>query len=107
MYSSFVQHILEVCKTLNNHSVQYLVIGGTAVGFPGHYRDTTDSNGNPFGKHDFDFWFNPSLENYYNILKAMKALGKDVSRLENEIAPKPKKSFLKFDFEDFKIDFLP
>lgn len=107
MYSSFVQHILEVCKTLNDHSVQYLIIGGTAVGFHGHYRDTTDAAGSPFGKHDFDFWFNPSLENYYNILKAMKALGKNVSRLENEIAPNPKRSFLKFEFDDFKIDFLP
>ena len=37
----------------------------------------------------------------------MKSLGKDVSRLENETSPNPKKSFLKFDFEEFKIDFLP
>jgi predicted nucleotidyltransferase len=107
MQSSFVQHILEVCKSLNNFSVQYLIIGGTAVGFHGHYRDTTDNMGMPIGKHDFDFWFNPSLENYFNVIKAIKALGKDVSRLENESAPNPKKSFLRFEFEEFKVDFLP
>jgi predicted nucleotidyltransferase len=37
----------------------------------------------------------------------MKALGKDVSYLEQESAPNPKKSFLKFEFEEFKVDFLP
>ena len=107
MQNSFLQRILEVCKILNDFSIQYIIIGGTAVGFHGYYRDTTNNEGLPLGKHDFDFWFDPSYENYYNIIKAMKALGKDVSRLEKEIAPNPKKSFLKFDFEEFKIDFLP
>ncbi len=107
MQSSFIQHILKVCKTLNDFSVQYLIIGGTAVAFHGHYRDTTDSMGRALGKHDFDFWFNPTLENYHNILKSIKALGKDVTRLENESTPNPKRSFLRFEFEEFKIDFLP
>jgi hypothetical protein len=107
MQSSFIQHILEVCKTLNEYSVEYLIIGGTSVGFHGYYRDTTDGLGRVLGKHDFDFWFNPTLENYQNILKAIRALGKDVSRLENESAANPKKSFLRFEFEEFKIDFLP
>lgn len=107
MENSFLQRILEVCKSLNDFSVEYLIIGGTAVGFHGYYRETTDSAGQLLGKHDFDFWFNPSLENYYNILKAMKELGKDVSRLEKESAPNPRKSFLRFEFEEFKIDFLP
>jgi predicted nucleotidyltransferase len=107
MQNSFLQRILEVCKALNDYSVQYLIIGGTAVGFHGYYRDTTDTIGQSLSKHDFDFWFNPTLQNYYNILKAVKSLGKDVSRLETEIAPNPKKSFLKFEFDEFKIDFLP
>lgn len=107
MQNNFLQRILEVCKALNDYSVQYLIIGGTAVGFHGYYRDTTDNTGQPLSKHDFDFWFNPTLENYYNILVAVKSLGKDVSRLENEIAPNPRKSFLKFEFDEFKIDFLP
>ncbi len=107
MQNSFLQRILEICKVLNDYSVQYLIIGGSAVGFHGYYRETTDNTGQLLGKHDFDFWFNPSHENYYNILKAMKALGKDVTRLENESSPNPKKSFLKFEFKEFKIDFLP
>lgn len=107
MQNSFLQRILEVCKALNDYTVQYLIVGGTAVGFHGYYRDTTDNMGKSINKHDFDFWFNPTLENYYNILKAVKSLGRDVSRLETEIAPNPKKSFLKFEFNEFKIDFLP
>ena len=107
MYSSFIEHILKVCKTLNENNVQFIIVGGTATGFHGFHRMTTDSFGVPTEKHDFDFWFNPNYQNYFNILKAMKTLGKDTSRLENEPSPNPKKSFLKFEFDDFKIDFLP
>jgi len=107
MYSNFIGHILEVCKTLNENNVKFIIVGGTATSFHGFHRMTVDFHGLATEKHDFDFWFDPSYENYYNILKAMKSLGKDVKRLEEEIAPNPKKSFLKFNFEDFKIDFLP
>lgn len=107
MYSDFTEHILKICKTLNANNVQFIIVGGTAAGFHGFNRMTMDQFGLPTGKHDFDFWFSPNYENYFNILKAMKSLGKDVSRLEEEAAPNPKKSFLKFEFEEFKIDFLP
>lgn len=107
MYSAFTEHILNICKTLNANGVQFIIVGGTATGFHGFNRMTMDQFGLPTEKHDFDFWFNPTYENYYNILKAMKSLGKDVSRLEKESSPNPKKSFLKFEFEEFKIDFLP
>jgi predicted nucleotidyltransferase len=107
MYNDFTKHILRVCKSLNQYEVKFIIVGGTASGFHGFYRMTLDYKGVPTEKHDFDFWFDPTYENYFNILKAMKALGKDVSRLESETAPTPKKSFLKFDFEEFKIDFLP
>jgi|JI9StandDraft_2_1071091.scaffolds.fasta_scaffold264343_2 predicted nucleotidyltransferase len=107
MYNDFTKHILRVCKSLNEFRVHFVIVGGTASGFHGFYRLTVDYNGLPTEKHDFDFWFDPTYENYFNILKAMKSLGKDTSRLESESAPNPKKSFLKFDFEEFKIDFLP
>lgn len=107
MYNDFTKHILRVCKSLNDFNVEFIIVGGTASGFHGYYRMTLDYYGIPTEKHDFDFWFNPTYENYFNILKAMKSLGKDTSSLENETAPNPKKSFLKFDFDEFKIDFLP
>lgn len=107
MYSDFTKHILKICKVLNSNNVQFIIVGGTAAGFHGFNRMTMDQFGLPTRKHDFDFWFNPNYENYFNILKTMKSLGKDVSRLENESLPNPKKSFLKFEFEEFKIDFLP
>ena len=107
MHNDFTKHILRVCKSLNEHEVRFVIVGGTASGFHGFYRMTIDYKGVPTEKHDFDFWFDPTYENYFNILKAMKMLGKDVTRLEAEIAPNPKQSFLKFDFDEFKIDFLP
>ena len=48
---------------LNKHSVEYLIVGGTAVGFYGYSRGSTASNGSALGKHDLDFWSNPNLEN--------------------------------------------
>lgn len=107
MYSNFTELILDVCKTLNESDVQFIIIGGTAAGFHGFNRMTLDEYGFPTTKYDFDFWYKPTYGNYFNIIKAMKALGKDTARLEREINPNPKKSFLRFNFEKFKIDFLP
>ena len=72
MENSLVKSILEICKMLNQHGVEYLIVGGTAVGFHGYYRGSTASDGTPLGKHDLDFWYNPTLENYYKLLDAFE-----------------------------------
>ncbi len=53
-----------------------------------------------------DFWYNPTLKNYYRLLDAIEDLGIDVMKHRNGIAV-PKQSFFKFDFDEFKTDFLP
>ncbi|RLD96571.1 MAG: hypothetical protein DRJ13_13495 [Bacteroidetes bacterium] len=63
MENSLLKSVLEICKMLNKHSVEYLIVGGTAVGFYGYSRGSTASNGSALGKHDLDFWSNPNLEN--------------------------------------------
>ena len=45
MENSLIKSILEICKMLNKHGVEYLIVGGTAVGFYGYYRGSTASNG--------------------------------------------------------------
>jgi predicted nucleotidyltransferase len=104
---SFTENLLKVCHTLNKNGVEYLIVGGTAVAFHGHFRMTTLSNNLLSEKHDFDFWYNPSYENYFKLLNALEELGLNVSELIDEQAPNPKKSFFTHEFEKFKVDFLP
>ncbi|NOQ27916.1 MAG: hypothetical protein GQ564_21345 [Bacteroidales bacterium] len=99
--------ILLICKILAKNSVEYLIVGGTALAFHGHYRMTMLSSGELSDKHDFDFWYRPSYENYYNLLRALRELGIDTTKFDEESTPNPKKSFFRHEFEDFKIDFLP
>lgn len=101
------QNFLEICKVLQKHSVQYLLIGGTAVGFHGYYRMSSQMDGTVSEKQDFDFWYSPTYSNYFNLLHALKDLGKDIQTFLEEQSPNPKKSFFKFEFEYFTLDFLP
>ncbi|MEO8151310.1 MAG: hypothetical protein ABI723_27005 [Bacteroidia bacterium] len=101
------QSVLEVCKALNKYSVAYLIVGGVAVAFHGYYRDTTNSAGANTDKDDIDIWYNPTYSNYYKLLRALEHLGQNVSDFRNEKSPNPKKSYFKFEFEKFTVDFLP
>lgn len=101
------QKLIEICAVLQTHSVQYLLIGGTAVGFHGYYRMSSQMDGTISEKQDFDFWYNPTYTNYFNLLFALKELGNDVDEFIKEQTPNPRKSFFKFAFNNFTIDFLP
>ena len=69
--NSFISHIIFVCQALQNRSVEYLVVGGTAVGFHGYYRPSKASDDTLAEKNDLDFWYNPTYSNYFNLLKAL------------------------------------
>ena len=98
---------MAVCKALETCSVQYLLVGGTAVALNGYYRLSINTNGEITDKPDVDVWYNPTYENYYNILTAIKLLGEDITEFEKEQNPNPKKSFFKYEFDDFTLDILP
>ncbi|MCA8830021.1 hypothetical protein LF252_05225 [Hymenobacter sp. BT728] len=84
-----------------------MIVGGTAVALHGYFRYSTLSSGAVAEKPDLDFWYNPSYTNYFNLLNALEALGQDVSIFRGEQQPNPKKSFFKYEFEDFTLDLLP
>lgn len=107
MFGNLANSILKVCGPLNKHHVQYMVVGGSAVAFHGYDRQSMSMSGVLADKPDLDFWYNPTYENYFNLLKALADLGKDVQQYEDEQAPNPKKSFFKYEFEDFTLDLLP
>ena len=99
--------LLIVCKLLEKHNVKYMLIGGTAVALNGYYRDSLNIAGELTNKPDVDIWYNPTYENYFNILEVIEALGIDIAQYKNEQNPNPLVSFFRFDFEDFTIDILP
>jgi predicted nucleotidyltransferase len=105
--NSLLESVLKVCKILNAHSVQYLVVGGTAVALHGYFRLSRDPSGALMEKHDLDFWYNPTYDNYFKLLNALEGLGLDVNEFRDETAPNPIKSFFKLEEDDFKMDFLP
>lgn len=107
MEHNLIGNLLKICEVLRKNDVEYLIVGGTALAFHGHYRMTTMPNGAPAEKHDFDFWYNPSYENYFKLLTALEEVGVDVAEFKRERTPNPKKSFFTHEFEEFKVDFLP
>lgn len=99
--------LLTVCRLLEKHNVQYLIVGGTAVALNGYYRMSMDTAGYPASKPDIDIWYNPTYDNYFNILKIIEELGQDITEFKNEKTPQPRSSFFKLDFDGFTLDFLP
>ena len=88
--------LVKICSLLNKHHVDYLLIGGVAVVYHGYTRSTSD----------LDFWYNPSISNFLNIIKTFKEYGIDVSDLE-KIVFDPEKTFLRFPTEEMNAEFLP
>jgi len=96
----------QVYAVLNKHKVDCLLIGGSAVTFYGYQRISGISIFKPEVKTDLDFWYNPTIENFNSILKALNELNVDASDLE-QIVFDPQRTYLKIPFEIFHIDFLP
>lgn len=107
MEKSLTDHILDVCKALNKNTVQYLIVGGTAVAFHGYFRWSSNSSGELTDKFDLDIWYNPTYGNYFKLLNTLEQLGQDITEFREEQSPNPLKSYFRFDLEKFTLDFLP
>lgn len=107
MDDNLITNLSKICKVLNKNFVQYLVVGGAAVALNGYFRKSVDSSGQISDKLDLDIWYNPNYNNYFKLLNALEELKLNVLEFKNEIAPNPKKSFFKFELENFTLDFLP
>ncbi len=107
MDDNLFSSVFVVCKVLNKNSVQYMIVGGAAVALHGYFRKSLNFSGSLANKPDLDFWYNPGYNNYFRLLNALAELGQDVSEFKDEVAPNPKKSFFKLEFEKFTLDFLP
>lgn len=86
MEGNLTDNVLTVCKALTKFSVEYMIVGGTAVALHGHYRLSTNAAGKVVEKPDLDFWYNPTYENYFKLLDALEELGQDVAKFRHEQA---------------------
>ena len=65
----------EFLQLLNAHKVEYLLVGGYAVGFHGYPRATID----------LDIWVARNLQNAKNIIAVLKEFGFSVEELSEEL----------------------
>jgi len=84
-----------------------MLIGGTAVALNGYYTISINIKGEMAEKTDIDMWYNPTHENYFNIIEALTELGHDTSEVKKEKSPNPRRSFFKIDLDNFTLDILP
>lgn len=107
MEDDLKKSLLTVCNLLGKYNIPYMLIGGTAVALNGYYRHSINMAGELTNKPDIDIWYNPTYDNYFNILKLIEELGQDITEFKNEKSPNPRKSFFRLDFNDFTFDILP
>jgi predicted nucleotidyltransferase len=105
--NKLIESLINVGRTLNNHHVDYLIVGGTAVAYYGYFRHSITMAGVPADRPDVDIWYNSSYSNYFKLLDALADLGQDIRKYKNEQSPNPRKSFFKYEFEYFTLDLLP
>ncbi len=100
------QYLVKVCKALNAHGVDYLVVGGAAVSHYGYNRPSGIGESRVDLRVDLDFWYNPVIENYQKLVNALNDLDVDVEGLKTLVFDK-RRTFLKVPHKDFHTDFLP
>ncbi|MBP9925338.1 MAG: hypothetical protein KBF45_05055 [Cyclobacteriaceae bacterium] len=97
----------KTCFALNNQEVEYLLIGGVAVGFYGFQRISgAGYPGRPEITHDIDFWYKPTVENYLRLVRALDELKIETKELKSLVFDS-KKTYLRIPFNAFKVEFLP
>lgn len=89
------QDFKEFVKLLIDHKVEYLIVGGYAVGIHGHPRYTGD----------LDVWINPTLENANKVVKCVNDFGFGSFNLTSQDFIK-EENVIQFGYPPLRIDIL-
>ncbi len=89
------QDFKEFVKLLIDHKVEYLIVGGYAVGIHGHPRYTGD----------LDIWINPTLENANKVVKCVNEFGFGSFNLTSQDFIK-EGNVIQFGYPPLRIDIL-
>lgn len=96
MQNQIRESLRRTCELLNKHKVEYILIGGVAVGFHGFPRSTAD----------IDFWYNPTITNFERIISALDEYGVNTEGLRKLVFD-PEKTYLRVPQLGFRTEFLP
>jgi predicted nucleotidyltransferase len=91
----FPQDFSEFLKLLNDHHVEYLLIGGFAVALYGYPRATAD----------MDIWVARNRENSERLLECLRAFGFDTPNLTAELFEDPER-IVRMGVAPFRIEIL-
>jgi len=91
----FSQDFKEFVALLQKHQVEYLIVGGYAVGIHGHPRFTGD----------LDIWLNPSFENAKKILQCVNEFGFSSFKLQESDFTK-EGNVIQLGYPPLRIDLL-
>lgn len=86
---------IELCRLLNDHGAEYLLVGGQAVIAHGYPRLTKD----------MDLWVRPTADNGVRVLAALAAFGTGLEGLAPQQFEDPR-TLLMLGREPFRIDIL-
>jgi len=89
------QDFKEFVELLNNHKVEYLIVGGYAVGVHGHPRYTGD----------LDVWINATAENAQKMIEVLNDFGFSSFGLTEVDFIKPS-NVIQMGYPPFRIDIL-
>lgn len=85
----------EFLRLLNANRVDYLLVGGYAVGLHGYPRATVD----------LDVWVRATPENAAHVIEALHAFGFDLPTLQPELFLNPR-SIVRFGVPPFRIEIM-
>jgi len=83
----------EFLRLLNAHGVEYLLVGGYAVGIHGYPRATID----------LDVWVQPTAANADRVVSALRVFGFDVPELESRLFTAPA-TIVRFGTPPYRIE---
>jgi predicted nucleotidyltransferase len=85
----------EFLKSLNDRHVEYLLVGGYAVGLHGYPRATAD----------MDIWVRPTPANAQRVMQAVRTFGFDSPELQEDLFLK-KDTLVRFGIPPFRIELM-
>jgi hypothetical protein len=86
--SELLQYLIRISKTLINHQVDFIVVGGAAVNHYGYNRPSGIGSYRSSLKVDLDFWYRPTVANYHKLLRALDELDVDTTDLKQLVFDK-------------------
>lgn len=105
MKNDLAESIKRVAKALNEHKVEYMFVGGIAIGFYGTARHSLNLPKDI--EYDIDIWYRATNENFIRLINGISQISPELKVELDKIVFDPERTFIKFSLDEFHFDFLP